>query len=234
MRSLSKSKIIKNHGAASPVSQFDIFFSEDRSIEDSHIQKRHQTSLRHMKVKAQEEAQRIINEAKKQSVIEQQSGFEEGLRNGLEKIKPLEEQLRRMIEEMESFKKVYLKHLEPEAVNMIINICNKIIKDKLEHDRKIVIRNVRAVFKELTDKECIKIRIHADDVVLMHEFKPQLLEMFHDIQKLEIVADEHVDRGGCIIETNEGSVDATIKTQMKKLNGLITCETFASQLQIAS
>ncbi len=234
MKSLSKSKIIKSEHASSKESQFDIFFSEERLIGDSHIQKKHQTSLRQIKQRAEEEAQKIINEAKKQSIVEQQSGFEEGLRKGLEKIKNLEQILTKLIEEIKDFKKNHLLQIEPEVVNLSMNICSKIIKDKLESDREIVIRNIRAAFKELTDKEYIKIRINADDLALVREFKPGLLEMFHEIKKLEVVSDDCVDKGGCIIETNEGSVDATIKTQMKKLYELITSEISTSHVHLVS
>ena len=92
---------------------------------------------------------------------------------------------------------------------------------------------MKDAFKEITDKEYIKLCVHSDDLALMQEFQPQLLEMFHDIQKIEIVSDECVDRGGCIIETNEGSIDATIKTQLQQLYGLITSETFAANLPTA-
>ncbi|MBU1864642.1 MAG: hypothetical protein KKH94_13360 [Candidatus Omnitrophica bacterium] len=232
MKSLSK--IIKRHESPLHEKEFDIFFSEERLMDDPGNQNKHHEYIKQHKMKAREEAEIIINEAKKQAIAEHQSGFEEGLRKGLEKLKPLEEMLRDTLTKINHFAEQYPHQLEPKVVNLILHIASKIIKDKLESDRNIVIRTVQDTFKEITDKEYIKIRVHCEDIALMRKFQPQLLEMFHDIKKIEIVADDIVDKGGCIIETNEGRVDATIKTQLQKLYGAITDETFASRMYMTS
>jgi len=80
MKSLSK--IIKKHATSDCTEQFDVFFSEKRSIKQTAEHDKYQTYIQQIKVQAHEEAERIINEAKKQAISEQQTGFEEGLRQG--------------------------------------------------------------------------------------------------------------------------------------------------------
>ncbi len=228
----SSSRIIKKDAGAERAMSFDSFFSKDQFGEVSEEQVRIRAEIAQLKVDAEAEAEKIINEAKKQAVVEQQSGFEEGLRKGLEKVVPLENMLHNLVKEMQEFKDHYPLQLEPEVVAIVNTIASKIIKDKLDNDQEVVIRNVKAAFKELTDKEFIRIRVHNSDHDKLQEFKPQLIDSFHEIRKLEIVVDESVDVGGCIIETNEGTIDATVKKQMKKLHGLISCETVASQMHV--
>jgi len=224
------SRIIKNRENKHLDEQVDIFFSEKRFLENQEKEDPRHDYFAQLKKQAHEEAERIVQEAKKQAVVEQQSGFEKGLCRGLETIKPLQEMLAQLISEMKYFIEQYPSQLEPQVMDLVINICSKIIKDKLASDRKIVLRTVQHAFKELTDKECIKIRVHAGDVGLLRKFQPQLLDMFHEIKKLEVVSDDTVDQGGCIIETNEGNIDATIRNQLKKLSGLVTSETFAAHM----
>jgi flagellar assembly protein FliH len=147
-------------------------------------------------------------------------------------IAPIENALKDILQELSAFRENYPHQLEPEVVRMVLNVSKKIIKDKLETDKEIVVRTVQAAFQELTDKEYIKVRVNAEDYQRLNEYKPQLLELFHEINKFDLVVDEAVDRGGCIIETNEGAIDATIKNQMKKLHGLISCEAVASQMHV--
>ncbi len=228
----SSSKIIKKDAGADRALSFDSFFSGDQFAEVNEEQVRLRQELEQLKRDAQTEAEAIVNEAKKQAVVEQQAGFEEGIRKGLEKVVPFQNMLENMVKELQEFKENYPIQLEPEVVSIIRTISTKVIKDKLENDTEIVVRNVQAAFKELTDKECIKIRVHEQDHARIQEFKPQLLDSFHEIRDLEIVIDESVDIGGCIIETNEGTIDATVKNQFKKLHGLISCEAVASQMHI--
>jgi len=228
----SSSRIIKKDAGADRAMSFDSFFSGDQFAEVTDEQIRIRTEIAKMKKDAELEAETIVNEAKKQAVLEQQSGFEEGIRKGLETIKPLENMLENLVKEIQDFRDHYPLQLEPEVVQIVKTIASKIIKDKLENDAEIVVRNVQAAFKELTDKEFIKIRVHANDFQKLQEFKPQLIDSFHDIRTLEIITDESVDVGGCIIETNEGTIDATVKNQMRKLHGLISCETVASQIHV--
>jgi flagellar assembly protein FliH len=228
----SSSRIIKKDAGAERAQTFDSFFAGDHFAEVTDEQVRVRAEIAKMKKDAQTEAEKIVNEARKQAVIEQQSGFEEGIRRGLETILPLEAMLKKLVHEISEFKEYYPCHLEPEVVQMVRTISMKIIKDKLETDTDIVVRNVQSAFKELTDKEYIKIRVNAKDFQKLEEFKPNLIDSFHAIKSLEIVTDESVDIGGCIIETNEGTIDATIKNQMRKLHGLISCEAVATQMHI--
>jgi flagellar assembly protein FliH len=228
----SLSRIIKKNNGAERAQSFDSFFSDESFGEVSEEQHSARAEARAIVEAAREEAERIINDAKKQAICEQQSGFEEGLRRGLDTIKPIEALLHTIVEDFTVFQKNYSHQLEPEVVKMVSDISAKIIKDKLADDQEIVVRTVHAAFQELADKEYIKLRVHADDLARLKEYKQQLLDSFHEIKKFEIVVDDAVDRGGCIIETHEGSIDATIKNQMKKLYGLISCEAVAAQMHI--
>ncbi len=230
----SSSKIIKKKDAEDKVKSYDGFFRSANFDPEEALAAERQSKADKIKLNAEMEAEKIISEAKANALMEEQSAFEEGLRKGLEKMKPLEEFLNNVARELDGFKDYYPHKLEPEMVNLVMSIANKIIKDKLDDDREIIVRNVQDAFKELTDKEFVKIRVHAEDLEMLSQFKPELLDLFHEIKKMEIVVDEVVDRGGCIIETNEGTIDATIRNQMKKLRGLISCESSLCQMKVMS
>jgi len=228
----SLSRIIKKDKGTERAQSFDAFLGDDQFIAAGGEQMRNRTQSKKIVGDARAEAEHISNEAKRQAACEQQSGFEEGIRRGLETIAPIENMLKNVVHELTEFKDHYPHQLEPEVIRMVLDVSTKIIKDRLSKDKDIVIRTVQAAFKELTDREYIKVRVHSEDYQHLNKYKPQLLESFHEINKFDLVIDEAVDRGGCIIETNEGTIDATIKNQMKKLHGLISCEAVASQMHV--
>ena len=222
------SKIIKKKDTQ----EINAFFSQERFIEARTDDKQRRELLKKITLKAEKEAEQIINDAKKQIIAEQQAGFEEGLRRGLEKVQSLEPLLKGLLEEIKNYRDNYESDLEPQLIKLVMNVCNKILKDKLESDRELIVRTVQDAFREITDKEFIKIRVHHSDLELMREFQPKLLETFHEIKDFEVVPDESVGKGGCILETNEGSVDATMKTQMQKIFDAMKCETAVAGMRV--
>lgn len=218
------SKIIKQKDSVVSHQNIGVFFSEDRFISTDNEYNEKLTRLHELRTKAETEAEHIVNEAKKQAIIEEQNGFDEGVRRAIESMKPIEATLSALQKELKDSIVKYPAQLEPEVIKLVMHISRKVIKHHVEKDDELVVRTVRDAFKEITDRRYVKIRLHRDSVETMQKFRPELLQSFHDIKKLEIVADESIDRGGCIVETDEGNIDATIQTQLDNIEKLFVCD----------
>jgi flagellar assembly protein FliH len=51
--------------------------------------------------------------------------------------------------------------------------------------------------------------------------KDELIKMMESLKKVNIYEDSRVDRGGCIIETDVGAIDARISTQLDTIEEAI-------------
>jgi len=49
------------------------------------------------------------------------------------------------------------------------------------------------------------------------EHRQDLITLLDGIDHLEITDDQRVGKGGCIIETNAGNIDARIETQLEQV-----------------
>jgi flagellar assembly protein FliH len=63
----------------------------------------------------------------------------------------------------------------------------------------------------------VKLRINPMDEELVREQRSALLVGSDFIREVMIEADENVERGGCVIESSAGNVDARISTQLKQI-----------------
>jgi len=200
------------------------------------IESAKQESRKLMEVTLQESEnlkKRFIDEAELQSADIRESAYSKGYEQGSEKgekegkIKGNEkgvEQFAAIIEKWEGMilkvlvdKKELMEKAEPTLVTLASDIAEKIIDASLPLDKEIVIRQVQKSLKEVVEREWIRIRVYPDDILEVRAYKPKFLSEM-DAKEIEIVEDASVGRGGCVIETPSGNIDARLKTQISRIN----------------
>ena len=55
------------------------------------------------------------------------------------------------------------------------------------------------------------VKVNPLDLEVMHQFRKDIEKYSGSVKGVSVDADETISRGGCIIETNYGEVDATIE-----------------------
>ena len=64
----------------------------------------------------------------------------------------------------------------------------------------------------------LRIRVHGNDLETVRTNRADLLTLVDGANHVEIIEDRRVEPGGCIIETNAGSIDARIETQLESVS----------------
>ncbi|CUU09672.1 flagellar assembly protein FliH [Candidatus Kryptobacter tengchongensis] len=135
-----------------------------------------------------------------------------------EHIALFEQLLKSFYNEVESFE----TKVEIFVVSLAIKIAEKIVKREIEKNDDFILNQVKEAIKRVIGIEKIKLRINPDDEKLIRESKPELLQMLGSASEVIIEADPGIERGGCIIESELGNVDARISTQFSLIeNSLI-------------
>lgn len=70
---------------------------------------------------------------------------------------------------------------------------------------------------QVQDTSDVSIRLHAEDLALLRKHKSPLLEGLPETGPLRFVASEDVSRGGCIVQTRFGLIDAQRETKLELL-----------------
>jgi len=160
-------------------------------------------------------------------------GFEEGYRKGFEDGKKigLEEGLgearvlcgglQAILEEIGAFKGALFNECEKEAVNLCINIAKKVVQRELDMREDSVVFIVKEALNAAVTNGKIKVRLNTADMEIIMGLESELEKFTKGFAGVEFVGDSEVGRGGCIVETGTGEVDATIEGLFEEIEGLL-------------
>jgi flagellar assembly protein FliH len=168
----------------------------------------------------------ILEEAlRKTAFLEREAyekGFEQGEKDGLtlgqKKIARSVEQIERLLIEIGSLKQEILKQFEKEMLALVFSIAEKIIHRKIEQDDTIIHEAVLEAMHAVTEKSRIMIKINPEDFDSVERIKPMLFNTFKDLKSVVITPDPSVGRGGCLLETPCGDVDAGVEARLDKIH----------------
>lgn len=111
-----------------------------------------------------------------------------------------------------------LDEIESRSVMLVTAMTEKVIGRKLDLDDTIVLDVVHATLSEAADASNLTVRVNPADEPLVGEAQAELLAALGAVDQFQIVSDQGVSRGGCIVETERGRFDARIETQLELLS----------------
>ncbi|MFN3604732.1 MAG: flagellar assembly protein FliH [Leptonema sp. (in: bacteria)] len=179
--------------------------------------------------RAKVEVERIVKEAEMRvAEIEHEAyqkgyeaGREVGFKKGQAEVRRLIDRLGVIIGQAIDIREEIIAASEKQMVEMILMIARKVIKDEVAERKEVVLNNIREALRRIKDRDRVNIRVNFADLELTTAHKDELIKMMESLRKVNIYEDSRVDRGGCIIETDVGAIDARISTQLNEIEEAI-------------
>jgi flagellar biosynthesis/type III secretory pathway protein FliH len=103
---------------------------------------------------------------------------------------------------------------EAELRALAVRIAEKILGRQLTIDPAAVVDVTAEALRHAGEPRELVVRCATEDLEALERGKPRLVERCRAAQAVRFVADDRVARGGCIIETELGVVDARLSTQL--------------------
>ncbi len=158
----------------------------------------------------------LVSRAQEESESIKKSAFEEGYRAGLEKCNADLEKFRQSLNSFMNANKDVFEYIAPDILEISVDIAKKIIKKEVEADPQILINTIVDILKTTFKNEPkIVIRVRPQAVQFIKDTIPNITYQYGIDSKINIVADPSVEEGGCIFQTNNGIVDASVDTQIE-------------------
>ena len=152
-------------------------------------------------------------------------GYEEGRNKGYdegkEEVSRLINSLNRIISATIERRNGIIKNVEQQLMMIVLLIARKVIKTISEHQKGVVMHNIREALYKVRGRTDVVIRVNIEDLELTTEHKEEFLKLMDDIKNVTILEDSTVDRGGCIIETDFGNIDARMASQFQEIEDRI-------------
>jgi flagellar assembly protein FliH len=160
----------------------------------------------------------------------QKEGYDSGYSEGLAKA---EESVRREYEgkfadaislleviaaSLEESRERLAKSHSPQLIRLWEMMLSKMLATTVDMDPKVIERVVSGLLKRISDRERIIVYLNPADVTMIEGNKDALMDSIRGVKFFELMSDDHVEKGSCLIETNLGIYDARWKTQLEQVS----------------
>ena len=182
--------------------------------------KRQTTQGQIQKTNAENEAAALLKREELTSTARQEgydAGHEEGYKEGKAEVQRLIDRLHLMIEKIMDKRVQILSETEQQIVDLVLLMTRKIVKVISENQRNVVMSNIVHALRKVKGRGDVLIRVNMAELALTSEHTKEFLQAVENVKNITIVEDSAVDKGGCIIETDFGSIDARISSQLGEL-----------------
>ncbi len=100
-------------------------------------------------------------------------------------------------------------------VTLAIAIARRVVAREIEVDEEAVLARTREAIRKIIGVEKIKIHVSPSDEEYIRGHRNELSAYADSVKEIVIEADGKVERGGCVIESELGNIDARVSTQFE-------------------
>ena len=162
------------------------------------------------------EDRNLVSRAQEEAENIKKSAFEEGYQKGMEKSATDIEQFKNEFIKFMNAKKDVFEYIAPDILEISVDIAKKSIKREVDADPQILINTIVDVLKNVSKNEPkVTIRVKPQAVTFIKDVIPNISYEYGIDAKINVLADPSIEDGGCIFQTNNGIVDASIDTQLE-------------------
>ncbi|MDC7220164.1 MAG: flagellar assembly protein FliH [Spirochaetales bacterium] len=174
---------------------------------------------------ARADAAQLIEEANRRvAQIEgdaQDRGYEAGRKEGFEEGKAevdrLVERLHIILNSAIDKRNDIIEEAESQLIDLVLLISQKVVKVISDNQKNVVINNVVQALRKLKSRGNVAIHVNLADLELATDNVNNFITMVENVQSITVLEDTSVDKGGCIIETDFGQIDARVSSQLKEI-----------------
>lgn len=201
-----------------------------------------------IRASAETEASKIISEAraKSESLADQlhdeaqKQGYADGLEKGLaegqeqgrvQALAESAEQLRQLTAawsqvatDWEQQRTEMEREARQAVLEFALSAAEKIVHRVIEVDETVVIDQAAQALSLVLSAHDASVCIHPVDRPMLEDALPDLLKELASLEHIELVDDEAITPGGCVVAFGQGRIDATIERQLQRLIDLILPE----------
>ena len=166
--------------------------------------------------------------ADKQKKDAYETGFAEGeeyavnvYKNEIESFQHWIRNIENVIKELRAQVSSELLLLEESLPELAVLVAEKIIEKDVSENSKAVIEQVQKAIKALDNEIIYKIHLNTSDIEILESVKSSLVDDSSRIQDVQLVPNDSVEQGFCMLETSVGSVDARSSSQLEIIKNVL-------------
>lgn len=143
--------------------------------------------------------------------------LETARRDARDELNSLSRTLREALAEFEDNKRRLLAQAECGVIDLALSIARRVCKHDVGASSESALANARAVLEMARHERDPELRMNPADRDLLGDALPEVIAAVEGLEHVGIVADGEIDRGGCVLCTRAGTIDASIETQLDRV-----------------
>ena len=157
----------------------------------------------------------LISRAREEAASIKEAAAKEGYEEGIKQAQNDIETLRNSLNVFLGAKQEVFEYIAPDLLEISVDIAQKIIKKEILEDPTIILKNITELLKGLSKEEArITLRVNPDQTAFVKQQIPEIIKTAGSEAKVNVLADDNITYGGCMLTTTNGIIDATIETQI--------------------
>jgi len=164
---------------------------------------------------------KIEERVKKASEDAYRKGFADGTEFQKKEALPAITAVATMAKMIPLIRKETIEKTEERIIMLAIAMAGKIINQEVQTRKEIILGVLKGALKNIVETDGMKIRINPHDYRYVMEIKSDFLQSFSGLSKVVFEEDASIKRGGAIVETMFGEVDARLESQLKEIQAVM-------------
>lgn len=150
-----------------------------------------------------------------------QLGLDEGRQKAFEdvsaEIKEKMEEFNSLLSTIAELKNEIVAQNESHMVRLLFHMASRLAVTHLEAKDEMIVDVLRQAVSLSQAEENVRVQLHPSQIEFVEELRKQSGREFEFLKKIRFEPNSDIRRGGCIVETNYGEIDARVEERVAQL-----------------
>ncbi len=126
--------------------------------------------------------------------------------------------LRTACDQLAHLHETILQNNTKEMHILVMEIAEKVIRHSIREQSDTILATIEEAIRRAVKSEEFEIRMNPEDLEVIKQKKQEIINEISGLNNIVLKADRSIERGGCLLESVNCTVDATITSQLQMIN----------------
>ncbi len=122
----------------------------------------------------------------------------------------------RLLKRMEDLKTIMLIDNEAALIQLVFHTAKKMALRDLKDNREAVLEILKHVVGDIQENERVTVRLSHEDLAFLETLQEKGGQHIESLKRTKLVGEDKLTSGGCVIDTEFGSVDASVEERVER------------------
>ncbi|HDR47152.1 MAG TPA: hypothetical protein ENN94_05555 [Geoalkalibacter subterraneus] len=146
-----------------------------------------------------------------------QRGREEALAEAGANLVSAADALGEALREISRLREGTLRRSTEDMVRLVMVIAEQVIGAEIATRPEFVLETLKQAMHHALKTDEYQVRVHPDDLAVVTDNKPLFMAAVSGLKNIRLETDPAITRGGCVVESQLGQVDATLDSRLDEI-----------------